>query len=222
MTTTITPDTLCRFARHLKDEERSSGTWEKYLRDVRRFARWLGDRPLTREQVSDWKLHLLENGYAPATVNSMLAALNTTDHNAYMGGYKDGTFGPSRSITRAEVASAFHRLLLDKDADMDKTFSDVAEDSWYYDAVRTAVSYSWIGGYEDGTFRPEQKISRAEAIAIMNRMLARIADHSAIDDGAGTRFADVAENHWAFYDITEAATAHDYSRPSNSDEEHWK
>ncbi len=222
-----------------------------------------------------------DGGIADPDDTGVSDLLNTTDHNAYMGGYEDGTFGPSRSITRAEVASAFHRLLLDKDTDMDKTFSDVAEDSWYYetvtalasmgliggyedgtfrpdqaitraefaamatrfakpsdakkvtftdvdkdswyyDAVRTAVSYGWIGGYEDGTFRPEQKISRAEAIAIMNRMLARIADHSAIDDGAGTRFVDVAENHWAFYDITEAATAHDYSRPSNSDEEHWK
>lgn len=77
MTTTITPDMLCHFSRHLKDEERSSGTWEKYLRDVRRFARWLGERPLSREHASDWKLHLLEKGYAPTTVNSMLAALNT-------------------------------------------------------------------------------------------------------------------------------------------------
>ena len=65
------------FSQHLRSEERSSGTVEKYLRDIRAFAAWLDGRPVTKEVVSDWKAHLLEERYAPVTINSMLAALNS-------------------------------------------------------------------------------------------------------------------------------------------------
>lgn len=64
------------FAAFLCSEERAPGTTEKYLRDVRAFALWLGGRPVTKETASDWKAHLLDAGYVPATINSMLAALN--------------------------------------------------------------------------------------------------------------------------------------------------
>ena len=67
---------ITAFAQHLFKEERSGGTIEKYLRDVEAFARWLGNRPLSRETAAAWKSHLLARGRAPATVNSMLAAVN--------------------------------------------------------------------------------------------------------------------------------------------------
>ena len=210
-------------------------------------------------------------------VSSML---NTREHIAYMVGYETGNFGPANNITRAEVAQAFYRLLLDQSHSQSPSFPDVAADAWYHEAVvtlaakgiitgyedgtfrpeqpitrsefaaiaarfarastdkaltfpdvpadawyrgavQTAVSYGWINGYEDGTFRPEQPIGRAETAAIINRMLARIADRSAVDDGAGTRFPDVPASHWAFYDVVEASTEHDYTRDSNTAEESW-
>lgn len=64
------------YERHLYREERSARTVEKYLRDVRRFLDWLGERELTRELASEWKAALQAQGYAPVTVNSMLAAVN--------------------------------------------------------------------------------------------------------------------------------------------------
>jgi len=64
------------YERHLYREERGSRTVEKYLRDVRRFLGWLGERELTRELASEWKAALQAQGYAPVTVNSMLAAVN--------------------------------------------------------------------------------------------------------------------------------------------------
>lgn len=210
-------------------------------------------------------------------VSSML---NTREHMAYMVGYETGNFGPANNITRAEVAQAFYRLLLDQSHSQSPSFPDVAADAWYHEAVvtlaakgiitgyedgtfrpeqpitrsefaaiaarfakastdkaltfpdvpadawyrgavQTAVSYGWINGYEDGTFRPEQPIGRAETAAIINRMLARIADRSAVDGGAGTRFPDVPTGHWAFYDVVEASTEHDYTRGSNTAEESW-
>lgn len=65
-----------RYAAHLRREERSPGTVENYLRHARTFAAWLNGRPVTRERAAEWKEHLLSKGYAPVTVNAMLAALN--------------------------------------------------------------------------------------------------------------------------------------------------
>lgn len=61
---------------YLRSEERSSGTIEKYLRDVKNFYRWLKGRPVSKELAAEWKKSLLSEGYAPVTVNSMIAALN--------------------------------------------------------------------------------------------------------------------------------------------------
>lgn len=72
----ITQETIQAFQRHLEEQERSRGTIEKYLRDVRLFAAWLGDRALCREAAAGWKNDLLAKAYAPVTINSMLASLN--------------------------------------------------------------------------------------------------------------------------------------------------
>ena len=73
----FTTEAITAFGQYLKIEERSGGTIEKYLHDVRAFAAWLDGRPVTKEAVTDWKAHLLAEQYAPATINSMLAALNS-------------------------------------------------------------------------------------------------------------------------------------------------
>ena len=67
---------IAAFEAHLRLGERSSGTIEKYLRDIRAFAMWLGERPLDKEAAIAWKEHLRTKHYAPATVNSMLIAVN--------------------------------------------------------------------------------------------------------------------------------------------------
>lgn len=67
---------IAAYGRHLRAEERARGTVEKYLRDVGAFVRWLEGRPVTKQAVSGWKAHLQAAGYAPVTINSMLAALN--------------------------------------------------------------------------------------------------------------------------------------------------
>ena len=72
----ISKHELAAFAACLRREERSSGTVEKYRRDAAAFAAWLGCRELTRETAARWRDHLLREGYAPATINSMLSAVN--------------------------------------------------------------------------------------------------------------------------------------------------
>lgn len=213
--------------------------------------------------------------------NSVADWLETVNHIPYMQGYPDETFKPTNNITRAEVATVFYRLLLNKDVEKG-SFSDVAEDSWYYDAVSTLAGidvlkgyadgtfrpnapitraefsaivtrlanqvdheftpifsdvvpgqwfydavyttkyYGWIGGYPDGTFRPEQSINRSEVAKLVNYMLARFPDMNMIDAGHGNRFADVSEDFWAFYEIVEATTPHEYYRENVLDREIWE
>lgn len=77
MTTTLTTTDLAAYAAHLKNEERSPATIEKYLRDTAAFARWLGGAIVTKERVSAWKAQLIASGYAPASINAMLSAVNS-------------------------------------------------------------------------------------------------------------------------------------------------
>ena len=73
----IIGEKLPTFAEWLRSEDKSAGTIEKYLRDVAAFAAWLGARELTKETGAEWREHLTAEAYAPVTVNSMLAAVNT-------------------------------------------------------------------------------------------------------------------------------------------------
>lgn len=72
----LTYDHLVAYTRYLLSEDRSGGTIEKYTRDVEAFASWMAGEPVTRERAAGWREHLVADGYASATVNSMLAAVN--------------------------------------------------------------------------------------------------------------------------------------------------
>jgi len=73
----LTAERLAAYGQCLRREERAPGTVEKYLRDVRAFAAWTENRPITQELAAEWKGRLLATGHVPGTVNSMLAALNS-------------------------------------------------------------------------------------------------------------------------------------------------
>lgn len=73
----LTKQIIQAYAQHLSAEEKSNATMEKYLRDIRAFACWAGDRAISKKLTSDWKAYLVAQNYAPATVNAMLSALNS-------------------------------------------------------------------------------------------------------------------------------------------------
>ena len=73
----LTPEQLRAYSKHLYLGEKSAATIEKYLRDIRAFARWLEGREITKERTSEWKACLIERNYAPASINAMLSALNS-------------------------------------------------------------------------------------------------------------------------------------------------
>ena len=73
----LTPLQIQAFARHLRLEEKSEATLEKYLRDIRAFAAWANGQKISKELTAEWKNHLVEQHYAPTSINAMLSALNS-------------------------------------------------------------------------------------------------------------------------------------------------
>lgn len=135
-------------------------------------------------------------------------------------GYPDGTFKPEKSITRAEFAAMATRFANLFGGGL-QGFVDVPYTHWANDVIAKAASAGWVSGYPDGTFKPENKITRAEVVSITNRMLTRRADKDFITKhrSAILWFTDTP-THWAFYDIVEACNGHDYTRQGTI-EENW-
>lgn len=148
-------------------------------------------------------------------------AVNTLGSLGIVAGIGGGQYAPERPITRAEFTVIAMRF-----ANLPKgganIFSDVAENTWYYDYVVGSIQYGWISGYPDGTFRPGNTITRAEVTTIVNRMLDRSADQSFVDSHGDrlNQFFDVSKSYWAYYQIMEAANAHHCTK--NGLEEIWK
>lgn len=99
--------------------------------------------------------------------------LNDTDHYAYIVGYEDGTIRPNGHITRAEAATVFFRLLTDEARDANLTdrspYPDVSAGAWYNKAIATLSRMGILSGYEDGSFRPNATVTRAEFAAMAAR-----------------------------------------------------
>ena len=233
--------------------------------------------------VSGSRVTMNGKAYSPVTfINRKDAELNRTDHFAFLVGYTDGTFGPERNMTRAEVTTMFARLLteqIEADKTYSNTFSDVPKGCWaanyigymqqfgiitgysdgsfrpdapvtraefatiasrfekltegsksftdvpdtYWAAryIDFAATRGWVTGYSDGTFKPEDPITRAEVAAATCRLLERSADQSYIRSHLKElrTFADMTESHWAYWYAMEAANGHDYTKSGGS--ENW-
>ena len=233
--------------------------------------------------VSGSRVTMNGKPYSPVTfVNRRAAELNRRDHTAFLVGYAEGTFGPERNMTRAEVTTMFARLLteqIEADKTYSSTFNDVAKGYWaanyigymqqfgivtgYTDGsfrpnapvtraefaaiasrfekltqgsksftdvpdthwavkyINFAATRGWVTGYSDGTFKPENPITRAEVAAVTCRLLERSADQTYIRSHIGElrTFADVTESHWAYWYAMEAANGHDYTKSGGS--ENW-
>ena len=233
--------------------------------------------------VSGSRVTMNGKAYSPVTfVNRKAAELNRTDHFAFLVGYTDGTFGPERNMTRAEVTTMFARLLTEQiEADKtysstfndvpkgywaanyigymqqfgiitgysdgsfrpdapvtraefaaiasrfekltegSKSFTDVPDTYWAARYINFAATRGWVTGYSDGTFKPENTITRAEVAAVTCRLLERSADQSYIRSHLKElrTFSDVTESHWVYWYAMEAANGHDYTKSGGS--ENW-
>lgn len=182
---------------------------------------------MTRAQAAQLFYGLLKDREVPITVTFTDVPADAWYKNAVetlaslgiVSGVGDGRFIPDRPITRAEFLVIAMRFATPPDGEA-KTFSDVHESDWFYEAVTDASRYGWVQGSADGSFGPYQLVTRAQATVIVNRMLGRSADRTFINTHPDLQtFQDVPPTHWAYYDICEAVNGHDYEK--NGQQERW-
>ena len=148
-------------------------------------------------------------------------AISTLSSMGIVKGNPDGTFNPDAPITRAEFAAIAARFD-DKNTNTTSNFSDIAS-HWAKDEIGVAANKGWINGYPDSTFRPDQYITRAEAMTLVNRVLNRLPEKSEdlLDDMI--KWPDNADaSVWYYLAVQEATNSHDYSDKSDADKyEKW-
>ena len=186
------------------------------------------NRNMTRGEVAQMFYNLLLEQDVPQTTAFTdvpadmwcADAVNTLASLGIVEGIGNGLYAPDRAITRAEftvIAMRFAEL----DTSGENIFSDVDTGDWFYEQVVGSIKYGWIQGYADGTFRPDNTITRAEVTTITNRMLGRAADEAFVDRHSDElrQFPDVPESYWAYYEIMEATNAHDFGMENGA--ENW-
>ena len=195
---------------------------------------FLPNNNMTRAEVTAMFARLLKN-YPSINVKYNLPysdvfegdwyypAVGFMTENNIIKGYEDGTFRPNAPITRAEfatIASKFDEII---GGDV-KGFYDVPASHWALKYINSAYERGWVTGYEDGSFRPDRNITRAEVVTVTNKMLIRYAD---VDYVRAHRdllinFKDLDESHWAYFNIMEATHGHDFMRKANGKDETWE
>lgn len=146
------------------------------------------------------------------------AAVSTLNAMGILSGYKDGTFRPNNAITRAELASICVRFFSAPPAGLENPFSDIAN-HWARSSINAAAQLGIVSGYKDGTFRPNNAITRAETIQMVNNVLGRAPDKGHMLPGMVTFSDNLDTGKWYYGAIQEAANGHDYDVVDGV--EHW-
>lgn len=127
-------------------------------------------------------------------------------------GYEDGSFRPNAPITRAEFAAIATRFFAERGVTYNEgLFADITGDEWFADVVAAAADRGLLGGYPDGTVRPNATITRAESCAVVNRTLDRRPDAKHLLPAGEMRvWPDNPADGWYYADMQEATNGHEY------------
>ncbi len=188
------------------------------------------EKPISREEVSA-VLHRLLTADFKSTLNATPAfsdvsadrwsaeAIFAMADGDFLKGYPDGTFDPSKPVTRAEFATIISRFYSDILKANHIGFKDIGG-HWAEEYIMDASALALIEGYEDGTFKPDAYVSRAEAVTIINRILVRYVDGAGLCEGV-KMWPDNSPSAWYYYQIIEASNAHAYTRREDGVYETW-
>ena len=148
-------------------------------------------------------------------------AVSTLSSMGIVKGHNGGMFAPNAPITRAEFAAIAARFD-DKNTDTSSKFTDIAS-HWAKNKIGIAANKGWINGYPDGTFRPNQYITRAEAMTLVNRVLNRLPENSSDLLDSMIKWPDNSDaSAWYYLAVQEATNSHAYSDKSKDDKyEKW-
>ncbi len=148
-------------------------------------------------------------------------AVSTLSSMGIVKGHNDGRFAPNAPITRAEFAAIAARFD-DKNTDTSSKFTDIAS-HWAKNEIGIAANKGWINGYPDGTFRPNQYITRAEAMTLVNRVLNRLPENSSDLLDSMIKWPDNSDaSQWFYLAVQEATNSHYYKTKENKFEKWTK
>ena len=147
-------------------------------------------------------------------------AISTTANAGIVNGYDTGDFKPNAPITRAEFAAIAARFS-SRDYTGANMFNDISG-HWAAESINKAAQVGWITGYEDGSFRPNQYITRAEAMTLINRVLYRLVDNDGVGNISGmVTWPDNTPDKWYYAAVQEATNSHYYEREDIGYYETW-
>ena len=139
-------------------------------------------------------------------------AISTLTNMGIIDGFSDGTFRPYAKITRAQFAKIAVGFFETTREDYQGYFTDVDINAWYTEYVEAAARVGLIEGFNDGTFRPNTNITRAQACVIVNRALGRSPDEDRLlDEDEMITWPDNNPEDWFYADMQEATHSHDYT-----------
>lgn len=144
--------------------------------------------------------------------------ISTMENGGFVSGYDDGLFRPNGYITRAELATIISNFD-DLEPATENKFADV-DGHWAERYINSSAEKGWLSGYEDGLFRPNQYITRAETMSMINRVLDRKVDAEGLHKDA-KQWIDNPEYKWYYYTVLEATNHHEHEREDASDFENW-
>ncbi|CAC9934415.1 hypothetical protein PEPCOX59622_01504 [Aedoeadaptatus coxii] len=151
-----------------------------------------------------------KSGFRDASGGWYTTAVDYVSRKGILRGYPDNTFHPNRGMTRAEFASMLCRF-----APAAKATGHPFRDSyghWASRSIGRAYNSGWISGYGDGKFHPNRHVTRAEAVAMLNRAMGRKTTAASFRETTHmdrmVSFIDVRPNHWAYYDLLDGANTH--------------
>ena len=149
-------------------------------------------------------------------------AVSTLSNAGIIAGYEDGSFRPNGYITRAEFATIAARFF-DVTYNGKDLFPDISG-HWAKDYINQAANKGFVNGYEDGTFKPDRNITRAEAVTLVNRTLDRHPDKNHFTKDMLVWPDNMDQTKWYYADMQEATNSHTYQMKENSDKtkyENW-
>ena len=187
--------------------------------------------PVTRAQVATILFRLLDESVRKeyltenntfTDVASNYWANTAISTMANMGVFKGRTadrFDPNAPITRGEFAAVCARFD-DSKVKTTETYSDI-DGYWAANEILRAAALGWVQGYQDGSYRPNNSITRAQVVTMINRVLCRMPEKNADLLKGMSSFTDCAEDDWCYLAIQEATNSHDYKTKSGSIHEKW-
>lgn len=137
-------------------------------------------------------------------------------------GYPDGEFKPGNNLTRAEFAALIKRFAKLEKTDKENPFPDLNESHWAYEDILALNASGLMQGYEDGTYRPENRITRAEVMTVINKILGRNPSEPYVKSLDFNPFSDLKKDKWYYTTVLEATVTHNYYLDDKNVEIKWE